>query len=116
MVQVPLGVLLLNENKIDHMCKILDELQKYVPVKTVREDITLPNGDVYTSEQESFFEIFLGGDQLTTTRARSAIAIRCTHDSNKEKLRGIIPVIEDWHARMTIENIILLVCIPYYNR
>lgn len=88
------------------MCLILDELHKYVPMQTINNNVVLPNGDIYTSEEEVFFEILMGGDQVTVTRARSAISIRRTHDTNREKLRGIEPVIEDWHARMVLMQVI----------
>lgn len=75
-------------------------------MQTINNNVVLPNGDIYTSEEEVFFEILMGGDQVTVTRARSAISIRRTHDTNREKLRGIEPVIEDWHARMVLMQVI----------
>lgn len=76
------------------MCLILDQLQEYVPVRTVNKEIILPDGEIYTREEDVFFKVLIGGDQVTVTRDRSAITIRQTHDTNKEKLRGVIPVIE----------------------
>lgn len=46
-----------------------------------------------------------GGDQKTVTKARSAIGVRRCHDNNKDKLKGLIPVIEDWHSRMTLMRV-----------
>jgi L1 cell adhesion molecule like protein len=87
------------------MCEIMDILHKYVPSTTSTHNTTLPNGENYSYTQDNLFEILFGGDQLTVTRARSAIGIRRTHDSDKEKLLGLIPVVEDWHARMALVQV-----------
>ena len=50
-----------------------------------------------------------GGDQLTCVRARSANWLRCSHDSPEFALQGIVPVVEDWHARMCL----LRVCLQF---
>ena len=63
-MQVPLGVLLLNENRVDEMCKILDELHKYVPTTTT-EGVTLPDGQVLTHADYGLIQILFGGDQVT---------------------------------------------------
>lgn len=49
----------------------------------------------------------MGGDQLTVARARGTAALRATHDSPTERLNGIIPVIEDWHVRLTLMKVIM---------
>ena len=53
----------------------------------------------------------LGGDQLTVVRIRSTQALRDTLDSATERYEGLIPVIEDWHARV----ILLQVCSQRYR-
>ena len=103
--KVPLGVILLNENKIDEMCQIMDILHKYVPRFNTKETILLPNGEEYSFDTDNLFKILVGGDQLTVTRARSSIGIRRTHTTNTEKLHGLIPVVEDWHTRLTLMQV-----------
>ena len=44
----------------------------------------------------------MGGDQLTFARAQGSISIRDDHDSNKQCLDGITPVVEDWHAKQCL--------------
>ena len=85
-------------------------MYKYVPTVDTTERVFLPNGEEYVYNKNHMFEILIGGDQLTVSRARSAIAIRRAHDTEREKLQGLIPVIEDWHSRMTL----LRVCIVHY--
>ena len=97
----------MNENKVDHMCQILDDMfQLLIP----QRESFYQMGEEYVYNKNHMFEILIGEDQLTVSRARSAIAIRRAHDTEREKLQGLIPVIEDWHSRMTL----LRVCIVHY--
>ena len=45
-----------------------------------------------------FHQTLLGGDQLTAARARGSIAARRDHQTRRERLQGLLPVAEDWHA------------------
>ena len=92
-------MLLFNENKVDEMCKILDSLHKYVPTQPTCKQLTLPNGNVIAHEDFKLYPILLGGDQLTVARAQKAVAIRANHENSKDRLEGIIPVIEDWYMQ-----------------
>lgn len=44
----------------------------------------------------------LGGDQLTATRARGCQRIRSNSTRGKDRLEGLVPVVEDWHAKVSI--------------
>jgi L1 cell adhesion molecule like protein len=99
---VPLGIELKNETKIDEMCSIMDSLHKYVPSIPIKKDVTLPNGELFNLCDEDLWETLFGGDQLTVARARGAIGVRADHDSATDKLKGLTPVIDDWHCRMTL--------------
>ena len=45
-IQIPLGIFLKNENKLDEMADIIDELHKYVPrVRTTQEVETSGPGE-----------------------------------------------------------------------
>jgi len=94
---VPLGVIKKCENKVDEMCLILKELHSYVPTKRVTLDLLLPTGISRPLNSEIFHRILLGGDQLTA--ARNCMA-RVDHGSSGKRLSGVLPVIEDWHAKM----------------
>ena len=41
-----------------------------------------------------------GGDQMTVARTRGTQRIRSNAERGKERLEGLVPVIEDWHAKM----------------
>lgn len=49
--------------------------------------------------EDKFHNILLGGDQLTRARATGSLQLRCGGDRAKIRLEGIIPTIEDWHAK-----------------
>ena len=41
-------------------------------------------------------------------RARGTQALRTTHDTAKERLEGLCPVLEDWHAQMILLKVLLI--------
>ncbi|XP_062512946.1 uncharacterized protein LOC134188769 isoform X2 [Corticium candelabrum] len=102
---VPLEVLLHNEIYLPEMCKILGSLQEYVPSRVVNS--TLDVGDKSLClKNVDFLPILMGGDQLTAARARGAKSLRSSHDNAKGRLEGLLPVVEDWHARLTLAKAI----------
>lgn len=83
------------------MSHILTHYMKLVPTREAEGQHTLPNGVNISFDDTRFHEILIGGDQLTVARVRGAQAIRDTHDKRVDRFEGVIPVVEDWHARMT---------------
>ena len=106
-LQVPLGILFFNENKTDEMCSVLKDLYKYVPKKNCKVTYHLPDQDFECSE-ELHHRTLLGGDQLTVSRCRSAKMARCNEDIPEERFDGFIPVVEDWHARLTLMRVSMI--------
>lgn len=115
-LQIPLGVLLHNENKLDEMGKILESLMTFVPALPAEGELTLPNGARIEFDNTAFTKILLGGDQLTVARVRGTQALRQSEDKAADRLEGIIPVCEDWHVRMSLMKVLLLyiVCLINY--
>ena len=107
-LQVSLGVLQHNENKIDEMSKITDHVHTYVPSITHCNNVILPNKDIFKDERVFFHCILLGGDQLTAARARGSIAICEDHDSSEQRLDGLLPIVEDWHAKQSLLKVFCL--------
>ena len=91
-----------NENKIDEMCHIMDVAHKYVPTLSLKRAAPLPHGDNFEYDDTELWGIPFGGDQLTVARARGAMLIRDVHKTQTAKLNGLIPVVEDWHSKMTL--------------
>ena len=58
-------------------------------------------------------QILLGGDQLTVARCRGCQIIRINSVTQTKKLCGLHPVIEDWHAKVTLLEVCICHCIIY---
>ncbi len=94
------------------MANILGEFHShYVPTKPSERSIVLPDGSTKSVDTTQFFSILFGGDQLTVARARGTAALRASHDGLVDRLEGIMPVVEDWHARLTLMKVYLMVFI-----
>lgn len=77
-MQVPLGILLKNENKGPEMIGILSHLHQYVPAREYTKEVYIPsiNETVFEHNAE-LTQILFGGDQLTAARAHSALKAMC---------------------------------------
>jgi hypothetical protein len=104
-MQVPLGVINANEAYTSEMITILEELHKYVPQVTQEVSITTTESYSRTKSVTMVYPILLGGDQLSTSRARSAKATKRTEKPYAERLDGLVPVFEDWHTRVTLISV-----------
>lgn len=88
------------------MCKILDHLHlHYIPSTATTKEIVLENGETITHVDYNLVKILLGGDQVTVARTHGAKGIRLNHEDSKSSLKGIIPVVEDWHTRQTLMQV-----------
>jgi len=85
------------------MADILEDLhENYVPTIMSEDIVHLPDQTTRTLENPQFCKTLLGGDQLTAARVRGATALRLTHQKPAYRLEGVVPVVEDWHARLTL--------------
>ena len=107
-MQVPLGVIPKDEMKYEDMLAILDHIQQYVPAKEVDRELIDPvTEEVETLKDHHLVTTLVGGDQLTTARARGAQLIRGDCDSSKLRLAGLLPVTEDWHAKLCLMKVVI---------
>ena len=79
------------------MISIMEHNHQYVP--TVDIDLPSPNDKLKIVKTE-FHTILFGGDQLTCKRARGSQMIRSNSVTASEQINGLLPVSEDWHARL----------------
>ena len=89
-----------------------------VPTMNAQQEISLPNGAVIEIDNTQFLPILFRGDQLTVDRMRGTQALRDMQDKPIDRFQGVIPVVEDWHARMALMKVWSLInsCIIYlYN-
>ena len=97
--------MLQNENKLDEMTIIMERFKKLVPTLPKMETLPLPDGKCIEYDDTRFAKVILGGDQLTVARVRGTQALRKTEAKAVDRLEGIAPVTEDWHARMTLVKV-----------
>ena len=83
------GCLTKNENKTEEMIEIMETLHKYVP-----------------RSENGLKEVFLGGDQLTCERVRSAKMACLQAPDAVQRLEGLLPKVEDWHALQAFYQVI----------
>ena len=91
------------------MRNILKEVYKYVPTVTCSSSSS--GDESHESIPASSFPVLFGGDQLTTERARTVKNVLSNSDASASRLEGLIPVTEDWHAKMCLYKV-CFVCRP----
>ena len=74
----------------------------------VDEAVDIPGEPTPAKVQLDFFHnILLGGDQLTCARVRGGQRIRENSCTGRARLEGLVPVIEDWHAKVCLMQVSL---------
>ncbi len=53
------------------------------------------------------FQLLVGGD-LSTVRARGALYIRGGSELEEDRLKGILPVSEDWHGKVCFMEVTII--------
>ena len=100
-MQVPLGILPLNENKGDEMVQIMSHLHQYVPSYEYNVSTFIPSINETVVETKAVVKTTLfGGDQLTSSRGKGALKARVNADSPSSRFDGLLPVMEDWHTKV----------------
>ena len=56
-------------------------------------------------EKCRFLAYFDGRRSTYSSQARGAKSLRSSHDNAKDRLEGLLPVVEDWHARLTLAKV-----------
>ena len=92
----------------------MDGLHNYVPTTPVKRSFESQSGIISYDDLDRFPVLF-SGDQLTAQQTRKSIALRCNEDTTKLRLEGLIPVVEDWHARQCLMKMGLHVCVTHSN-
>ena len=100
-----------DENKIDEMVKILDDLNHYVPSTesiSIHHVTTEDGVNTEKIRNVKYHSLLFAGDQLTVKRARSARSQRDNSQHAQGKLRGFVPVAQDWHAGQCLLDVRVL--------
>lgn len=112
-MQVPLGVLPHSEISYEDMIKVLEKVHVYVPSKDMERRVTVPNKEgpasVITIDDKKFSTLLVGGDQLTVARIRGAQMIRGNSETSEQRFDGLLPVAEDWHAKLCFLEVRIII-------
>ena len=84
-----------SEQETEGMVDIMEHIQRYAPVTS--------SGTIHP--------LLFGGDQLTRERAYNAKDAKLQSANPLKKLQGIIPKVEDWHARFTFYQVYTTVAV-----
>ena len=96
------------------MVDILTHLHKYVPYKEFTREVPIPSlVEAVPEETATVCKTLFGGDQLTAARARGAITAMSNATTTAKRLKGLIPVIEDWHAQVSLLDVSKSVAVVY---
>ena len=90
------------ETSHEDMIAIMEHLQQYVPLETESSTINIEGIGEKEVYADHFYSVLFGGDLLTAKRARGSQHIRSNSLRGKERLEGLKPVIEDWHAKVCL--------------
>ena len=96
-----------NENKMDDMVDILTHMHQYVPLHAVEKTVEVSGTDYSEHiKLETLHHILIGGDQLTAERVKGARSLRKNSTSALGRLEGLVPVSEDWHAKVCFLQVV----------
>lgn len=103
---MPLGILPKNENKGEDMVAIMAHLHQYAPLVEENQDYYVSSIDKTVKVTRARARpILIGGDQLTVARARGAQKATANALSPSDRLEGLVPMVEDWHAKVTLLSV-----------
>lgn len=86
----------------EDMVKIMEEVHEYVPIHSESQQVEVPGRQPMSVTCDEFHYTLFGGDMLTAARARGSKNIVSNSQRGKDRLEGVIPVVEDWHAKLCL--------------
>ena len=88
---------------------LLDNLNAYVPTEVAHTTF-----EPQRMQADTMHRVLVGGDQLTVARMKGAQRIRDNSEHDAARLKGFIPVVEDWHTKVCLLEVGLCLncCVP----
>ena len=86
----------------EDMTDILRHLQAYVPCVPTKKVFTV---EPFEQTDYHLLPTLVGGDQLSVARARGSILLQDSSENQFDKLSGLLPVSEDWHAKVCLMQV-----------
>lgn len=72
----------------------------YVLVSVRVSECTCSESTCYFISSVIMYGYYVGGDQMTVSRVRGMRRIRSNSARGKDRLEGLYPMVEDWHAKV----------------
>ena len=95
-------MLLKNENKKEDLISIMKSLHSYVPTTQYQKEYHIATDEVDVCDEFLFHKVLFGGDQLTCACARGGQKARTSEENDRDRLLGLVPVVEDWHTKVCL--------------
>ena len=90
-----------SESNYENMVDIMNNHQ-YNPTKvSITKHTVLDSNEEVEIIEDTLHTVLFGGDQMTAARARGSQRIRTNSEHGKDRLEGLKPVCEDWHAKLS---------------
>ncbi len=84
------------------MVAILEHLHQYVPTSAVEGTVEISGLSERKVIIDHFHYLLFGGDLMTEMRAGTARNIRSNSERGRDRLEGLLPVVEDWHSKVCL--------------
>ena len=99
-------VLAKNELIYEDMIDILGEYKNYILSKVIPLKELIPGSEI--TENRAYVAILISGNYLSVALTRGAQYIRRTSELAMHQLDGILPVAEDWHAKVCLLEVLII--------
>ena len=86
----------------------MTHVHQYVPVKEYEREVQVDTDTTVQQIHSKAHRIPFGGDQLTAARIRGTQAAKCNSVTCAKRFDGLIPVIEDWHTKIVLLEVHML--------
>ncbi len=97
-----------NENKYEEMVDIMDDIHKYVPTVSSKVEVDVPGAENETVELDMDQSVPLYPDGRRSVDCSTCSRYCSNSERQKERLEGLVPVCEDWHAKMCLLGVSVL--------
>ena len=95
----------------------MDTIHTYFPMVETSQQVVVPSlNESVEVHRACSFPIILDGDYLTACRARGAKKGKINADLPSHRLEGLIPVAADWHTKLKLLGVKLLLFFSFGKR
>ena len=86
----------------------MSHVHQFVPVIETNQQVDVSAGRTVTQPISTLHPLLFGGGQLTAACIRGAQEGKCNSITASNRFEGLIPVIEDWHTKVVLLEVGIL--------